>query len=86
MSAIEEMLLRIHSAWTTPQQGDVLYSQWVAGSPKPPSYQWMEDQKGVAVDLTNLLVRTAENWARAKPLVAEGSPRPRPEIRLRPRL
>ena len=86
MSAIEEMLLRIHTAWTEPQPSDVPYPHWVAGAPKPPSYTWEQSQDSVAVELTTCLVRAAETWAKTHPSLTGGAPRPRPEIRLRPRI
>jgi predicted acylesterase/phospholipase RssA len=86
IGAIEEMLLRIHLAWTAPQQDDVPYEGWVAGAPKPPSYKWTPSQNSVAAELTRSLVEAAKSWATTNPSLGEGAPRPRPEIRLRPRI
>jgi predicted acylesterase/phospholipase RssA len=86
VGAIEEMLTRIHVAWTAPQEGDVSYEGWVAGALKPPSYKWAQSQITVAIDRTRLLVQAAKSWATANPSLTEGAPRPRPEIRLRPRI
>ena len=86
VGAIEEMLSRIHLAWTEPQQGDVPYEHWVAGTPKPPSYKWATNQNEVAVELTRSLAEAAKSWATTKPSLVDGAPRPRPEIRLRPRV
>jgi hypothetical protein len=86
IGAIGEMLLRIHLAWTSPQQDDVPYEGWVAGTPKPPSYKWAPSQNSVAVELTRSLIQAAHSWSTTNPSLAEGAPRPRPEIRLRPRI
>jgi Patatin-like phospholipase len=84
VALIEEMLSKIDSAWTSAQ--DIKYGDWLDPKIGPPSYDWGTDQRQVAIDLTDRLIKLADMWVQAQSNLTDGSPRPRPEHRSRPRI
>jgi hypothetical protein len=84
LALIEEMLFKIESAWTSAQ--NVNYRDWLNGQIDPPSYNWANNQRQIAIDLTDKLIKLANIWVQAESNLANGSPRPRPEHRSRPRI
>jgi Patatin-like phospholipase len=86
LALIEEMLCKIESAWTSAQA--VNYGDWLEGRIDPPSYDWAKanNQRQTAIDLTHHLIELAHIWVQAQSKLTDGSPRPRPEHRSRPRI
>lgn len=88
LAAVEQWLHRLDTGCSQPQPGDPTYADLI-NDPKPPSYGWANDgQKAAAAQALEQFQATAAS------LPAAGSghelyrlaPRPRPEIRTRPRI
>jgi len=85
LALVEESLFKMHAAWLS-AQGGVNYDHWINGEKEPPSYDWSDDQRPSAIDLIKRLRELAKTWTATEPGLTEGSPRPRPEHRSRPRI
>ncbi|MBI4259680.1 MAG: patatin-like phospholipase family protein [Actinobacteria bacterium] len=86
---LEDMLVRFRRAYThPPAPGTRTYEQLIrrgAGEP-PTSYEWERAaQRGFASAATDEVVGMIERWAATGQSFQEGAPRPRPELRIRPR-
>jgi hypothetical protein len=95
IAAVEEMLQRIDEACQEPQPGDVGYEEWVKNLPagSEPSYFWSgktvrqrQKQRALAIETLEGLRQLAKDWEDAGISAADGAPRPRPELRPRPRI
>lgn len=87
LASMQGFLESFERACAHPQEGDARYESWVASVPpaKAPGYNWTEaNQRDLALGVIRALRRTAESLASRTPLT-DGSPRPRPELRPRPR-
>lgn len=88
LAAIEEWLVKLERACAEPQTGDRPYPDLIADA-DPPSYDWANRvQQRAAADQLDRLRDAAR---RLKALTAsqalrDGSPKPRPELRVRPRI
>lgn len=86
LAALDELVAGVESACGNAEPGDQTYSDWVASSVKPPSYDWTsEDQRSVARHALANIRAAAQRWSSTEAGLAAGSPRPRPELRARPR-
>lgn len=89
MAALEEMLSDIHAVYDSPQAGDRSYRDLVARAPgeAPTGYFWRNPaQRRFAVQAFHDLVRLAKAWKQEPLTFVHGAPRPRPELRVRPRI
>jgi len=86
LAAIEEWLLRVERGASAPQGDDPPYGELIEDS-APPSYPWTNrQQQATAAKLfEELRIAAHDLTASTKPL-AEESPRPRPELRIRSRV
>jgi hypothetical protein len=90
MAVLEEIFAkvakRLDPAAAPPQPGDVPYSALVA-KPDPVSYDWKrKEQHARAMAAAQELYALAAGWTAAAEKLAEGAPRPTPELRARPRI
>lgn len=58
----------------------------IYGVGKPPCYPWRAGQEQWAPEATRELASLSERWFREKECFCDGAPRPRPEIRISPRV
>jgi hypothetical protein len=92
MAALEEMLEKLgpHLApdFEAPQPGDENYSELVErDTDSLPSYAWSSRaQREEALRAVSDLVKLAAAWMETPEKLAEGAPRPMPELRARPRI
>jgi hypothetical protein len=92
MASLEEMLEklgpRLAPDFEPPQPGDVNYAALIARpTDELPSYAWdSRAQRDEALSAVKHLVRLAAAWAEAEVKLADGAPRPMPELRARPRV
>ncbi|MGH9390677.1 MAG: hypothetical protein ACRD1Z_13760, partial [Vicinamibacteria bacterium] len=92
MAALEEMLEklgpRLAPDFEPPQPGDENYSELVErDTDSLPSYAWSSRaQREEALRAVSDLVKLAAAWMETPEKLAEGAPRPMPELRARPRI
>ena len=92
MAALEEMLEklgpRLAPDFEPPQPGDENYSELVErDTDSLPSYAWSSRaQREEALRAVSDLVKLAAAWTETPEKLAEGAPRPMPELRARPRI
>jgi predicted acylesterase/phospholipase RssA len=88
LSSVVEMVRAIDRTCADPQGNDQGYEQWIRSTPpgQAPSYQWRsEEQRLLGVETIVNLRGVASEWMTAGIDSASGAPRPRPELRPRPR-
>ena len=93
LSASEESLRRLQAGLENPEDGDRFYAEWlhVSVTEPPPSYTWSSQRHWqLACDTLAALeaagqVRRAAHMQEDLPLATK-APRPRPELRMRPRI
>lgn len=95
LASVEEFLASFEDVCAHPQAGDIPYEVWVAETPPAaaPGYDWKRDpwdasksdQRDVALGVIRALRQTAVNLKGPTNLL-KGSPKPRPELRPKPRL
>jgi predicted acylesterase/phospholipase RssA len=95
IASLEEMLQQMDEACKEPQPGDVGYEDWIRSLPAgaEPSYFWRgtsakkrQRQRELAIESLARLRELAAGWERSGLSAANGAPRPRPELRPRPRI
>jgi hypothetical protein len=99
LAALEEALLKLDASCANPLGDDVAYDLWVQGASNDslPSYPWKpltkeaswEQQRGLARDLLAALRQSAQALGQihdAQQPLSTGAPRPRAELRVRPRI
>jgi hypothetical protein len=99
LAALEEMLLKMDRSCAGPLQGDLAYDIWVktAANETLPSYRWQpvsptgdwRSQSLKAQDMLSSLRSCSQTLQNGQPdplPLTAGSPRPRPELRVRPRI
>jgi hypothetical protein len=79
---------RLDPAWTPPQPGDAGYAALLARpTAELPSYAWESAaQREEAIRAAKELHALAASWAKTPATLAQGAPRPTPELRARPRI
>jgi predicted acylesterase/phospholipase RssA len=88
LSAVMGMLSAIDRTCANPEASDEGYEQWIRSMPlnRAPSYQWKNaDQRLLGIQTIHELREIAKEWANKHIDSASGAPRPRPELRPRPR-
>ena len=89
LTALAEFVQRFERVYSsTPEAGDRTYAELSArGDTEPPSaYRWRpQAQRQLGTKFTEAVVAAAEVTAEQPDLLAEGSPRPKPEARIVPR-
>jgi predicted acylesterase/phospholipase RssA len=92
MASLEEMLEklgpRLAPDFEPPQPGDENYAALLArATDELPSYAWdSRAQRDEALRAVKHLVRIAAAWAATEVKLADGAPRPMPELRAKPRI
>jgi hypothetical protein len=92
MASLEEMVEklgpRLASDWEAPQPGDQNYRGLLESDTSSlPSYPWRSpDQRDEALRVVEQLVSLSRSWSGTGETVADGAPRPMPELRARPRI
>lgn len=89
LASMEEFLAAIDRTCANPQAGDQAYEAWIAATPpaEAPSYEWMApDQRDLALRVLRALRGTAAEVAASPNPLDEKAPRPKPELRPRPRV
>ena len=89
LAALEEVLLRFELACAHPEPPDPGYQQWVESLPlgAEPSYRWVDrNQRQLAIQVIAQLRSLAEEIQRDPAKLETDAPRPRPELRPKPRL
>jgi hypothetical protein len=92
MASLEEMLgklgPRLAPDFEPPQPGDENYAALLArGTDELPSYAWdSRAQRDEALRAVKHLVRLSAAWMDTEERLADGAPRPMPELRARPRI
>lgn len=88
LASLTEMVERVDLTCSQPQPGDQGYEEWVGGieTHKIPSYKWTSaHQRQLGVDTLIALRRLARTWTDVRVDASAGAPKPRPELRPRPR-
>jgi predicted acylesterase/phospholipase RssA len=88
LSSVVEMVHAIDRTCANPQATDQGYEEWLrsSGPGQAPSYQWKnEEQRLLGLETIVNLRRVANEWINSGIDSASGAPRPRPELRPRPR-
>jgi hypothetical protein len=88
MALIEEMLKKYRTAFNSSVDGDRSYGNLIGRelNDPPKSYHWKREQQEFAANLTEQLLTLAETWDQTKSKFSEGAPKPRAELRIRPRV
>ncbi|HEY7820240.1 MAG TPA: patatin-like phospholipase family protein, partial [Vicinamibacteria bacterium] len=92
MASLEEMIEklgpRLAPQWEAPQPGDENYRRLLeSGTGSLPSYPWRSpDQREEALRVVEQLVNLSRSWSATEETLADGAPRPMPELRARPRM
>jgi hypothetical protein len=92
MASLEEMIEklgpRLAPQWEAPQPGDENYRRLLeSGTGSLPSYPWRSpDQREEALRVVEQLVNLSRSWSATEETLADGAPRPMPELRARPRI
>ncbi len=99
LAALEENLLKIDRSCRAPCNEDLAYDEWVraANNNELPSYPWepvststdWKYQRQKATDMLDALRRCSQTLqaGQTEPMpLNKGAPRPRPELRVRPRV
>jgi predicted acylesterase/phospholipase RssA len=88
LSSVVEMMQAIDRACASPDSGDKGYEEWIQSTLQgaAPSYQWKsDDQRLMGLETVKDFRQVAREWRAAKLDASAGAPRPRPELRPRPR-
>ena len=89
MTLLEDYLHAIaHRYEASPPEGDRSYVELVTrkkGSP-PEAYPWERDQQRFALEMNERILQLVRGWDAADESYADGTPRPLPELRIRPRM
>lgn len=88
LASLVEMVEAVDYTCANPQAGDEGYEDWIRNIQvdRAPSYQWSSDkQRDLAIETIVRLRELAASWSNKKIDAATGAPRPRPELRPRPR-
>jgi hypothetical protein len=89
MAALEVMLRDVCEVYADPLPGEMTYAQLVArqrGEP-PRSYFWKSPaQRRLALETCSRLCELVAGWQGEPATLTRGAPRPRPELRIRPRI
>jgi hypothetical protein len=85
LASIEAMLREINQACEQPQSGDRDFESWVAATPpeQAPSYSWRPPQQRVALNMIRGMRQIVAECKKVGVKIADGSPRPRGELRRR---
>jgi len=85
LASIEAMLVEIDRACEQPQSGDKNFESWIATVPPEPapSYAWKSPQQHVALNMIKGIRQIVAECKKIGVSVADGSPRPRGELRRR---
>lgn len=85
LASIDTMFTEIDHACEKPQPGDVNFELWVAETPpkKAPSYPWKPSQQSAALGMIKGVRKIVAECKKVEANVADGSPRPRGELRRR---
>jgi predicted acylesterase/phospholipase RssA len=91
LAALEELLRKIERGAAHEGPGDGGYEDWLRSSEDPPSYAWSRrSQRELAAEtlaaLRAAMARIAKDEAAHGKTLVDDSPRPRPELRVRPRV
>ena len=89
MAMLEVFLDRLHRGYTYQEAGERSYAELIERPEEEPprSYRWWPArQRAFAIGATRDVVALAEEWAARDRGFAAGAPRPRPELRIRPRV
>ena len=88
LSSVVDMLSAINRTCAQPQANDEGYEEWIKSVElhRAPSYQWKSsDQRVLGIQTIHELRQVARKWEDKQINSASGAPRPRPELRPRPR-
>jgi len=85
LASIETMFTEIDCACEQPQPGDVDFESWAVATPpqKAPSYPWKLSQQSAALSMIKGVRKIVAECKQVEANVADGSPRPRGELRRR---
>ena len=89
MTLLEKYMHAIaHRYEASPPTGERSYAELVSREPASPptSYPWERDQQAFAQDVNERIVRLIRRWDAGKKTFEDGTPRPVPELRIRPRM
>ncbi len=95
VAALDEMFQSIDRTCEEPEPGDKGYEEWIKSleTGAEPSYFWRgksmeqrDDQRALAIETLERLRELADTWEKSKLSAADGTPRPRPELKPRPRI
>jgi hypothetical protein len=89
LASLEDMLVRFERSCSQPVAGDPGYEDWMrqVNVGDAPSYQWRnQGQRALALDAVKQLRALAAQVLAADTRLEGGAPRPRPQLRPRPRL
>src|SRR5262249_3668092 len=90
LAALEELLGKIERGAGAAGPGEGDYEGWLRSPVEAPSYAWAHHLRALAADLLAALRAASAPIDRERrahnPTLVNGSPRPRPELRVRPRL
>lgn len=88
LSSVGEIMRAVDHGCEDPEPGDQNYEDWVRSTPvgSAPSYQWKNnEQRELALETIRRFRASAKIWMTQNLDATTGAPRPRPELRPRPR-
>jgi len=89
MTLLEDYLHTVANRYgSLPPEGDRSYAELVSrkkGSP-PAGYPWERDQQAFALEINQKILQLVREWEAADESFEDGTPRPLPELRIRPRM
>ena len=86
--ALEQVLKQMERACKGPQKGDISYIEWIprTAKEKAPSYEMGSAERRIAEEFAKNLICQAELLKKAEISLAKKAPRPRADLRVRPKL
>jgi predicted acylesterase/phospholipase RssA len=86
MCCLETTLERLGNSYRNPLPEDSEVWNAIHGNEEPPSYQWHAGQAAWAQQATKELTVLAANWFQSSYCFCTGAPRPRPDMRITPKV
>jgi predicted acylesterase/phospholipase RssA len=86
MCCLETTLEKFRNSYRNPHPGDSAVWNWIRGQGVPKSYDWHGGQRTWSPRATDEMVLMAEQWFQGAECFCNGAPRPRPELRISPKV
>ncbi len=86
MGCLETLLEKFGNSYRNPLPEDIAVWNVINGKGQPPSYPWHGSQESWAPQATAELASLTEKWFHGRECFATGAPKPRPEMRIAPKI